>query len=454
MAAKQLLFCLHVVASIAVSITEIRADNLLRGVIYVQPSYHYTNTLQMSLSQADSDFQKIGADGKQFVHLGLRVSWGDLMTHWNGTTSTPTWNETNCKRLGELEQLAGKHGMKLIFNCHLKEHVPTGISGILLAPNSTDTANVTSGGIYHSAFDDLIVHDEVREPIIKFHEKFASCMSPGKNVAYWKHAFESMYLFPTSSKTNTTAATNKFTQWAQKTNNSLSHWASRWGKSLTSWDDLSLPNASDKGNKAFLGDYWRFWLLGVLKSGEYGLSVGEIMAALQRGSGEAYQPTLGFKHWKAGNFMSLTDMTHEELIAAYDLPINLTALGMYCNGVDPTLPPNTACTPSTEAAKIALETYINDTKAVAPTNLPILIWETGASTRLQGESEQVAWASLVENMCVKHNILGYNWWQYVDWLPALKDLKNHINKDLCHFGMHYANGTAKAVWNYFPRPSI
>ena len=57
------------------------------------------------------------------------------------------------------------------------------------------------------------------------------------------------------------------------------------------------------------------------------MSIGDIHAALQDGAGSAYDPLLAFKHWKPANFESTSDLTHEELVDAFDLPINATALG-------------------------------------------------------------------------------------------------------------------------------
>ena len=70
----------------------------------------------------------------------------------------------------------------------------------------------------------------------------------------------------------------------------------------------------------------------MLREGEYGLSVGEIFEALRvgaRGAAHPFEPQLAFKHWRPLNFERMTDMTHAELVRAFDLPINATALG-YC----------------------------------------------------------------------------------------------------------------------------
>lgn len=61
---------------------------LARGVIYEQPSYHFTNTQRLRLDVAERDFREIAAKG--FVHVGLRVSWGDIMTRWNMSSQTAT----------------------------------------------------------------------------------------------------------------------------------------------------------------------------------------------------------------------------------------------------------------------------------------------------------------------------------------------------------------------------
>lgn len=74
------------------------------------------------------------------------------------------------------------------------------------------------------------------------------------------------------------------------------------------------------------------------------------MQALRNGAGGDYEPLLGFKHWRAANFFSLTDMTVGELKSAFDLPINATALGFYCNGGDPK--EQQTCTPSSLDAQV------------------------------------------------------------------------------------------------------
>ena len=51
---------------------------LERGIIYVQPSYHYTNTLLLDLGVMANDLDTIRAAG--FTNVGLRVSWGELMS--------------------------------------------------------------------------------------------------------------------------------------------------------------------------------------------------------------------------------------------------------------------------------------------------------------------------------------------------------------------------------------
>jgi len=59
----------------------------------------------------------------------------------------------------------------------------------------------------------------------------------------------------------------------------------------------------------------------------YGLSIGDIHSALRDGAGASYDPLLAFKHWKPANFEFTSDLTNDELVAAFDLPINATALG-------------------------------------------------------------------------------------------------------------------------------
>ena len=51
-----------------------------RGIIYVQPSYHYTNTLLLDLGVMTKDLDVIRAAG--FTNVGLRVSWGEIMSKY------------------------------------------------------------------------------------------------------------------------------------------------------------------------------------------------------------------------------------------------------------------------------------------------------------------------------------------------------------------------------------
>jgi hypothetical protein len=101
------------------------------------------------------------------------------------------------------------------------------------------------------------------------------------------------------------AATAKFRQWAQDTNADIGHWAQRWNESLylQNFSMITIPHKTQHPmSAAKFGDFWRFWLLGVLKQGKYGLSVGEIYGGLAEGAGESYVPGLAFKHWRPGNF--------------------------------------------------------------------------------------------------------------------------------------------------------
>jgi hypothetical protein len=65
----------------------------------------------------------------------------------------------------------------------------------------------------------------------------------------------------------------------------------------------------------------------VVGTSRYGLSIGDIHSALRDGAGASYDPLLAFKHWKPANFEFTSDLTNDELVAAFDLPINATALG-------------------------------------------------------------------------------------------------------------------------------
>lgn len=175
----------------------------------------------------------------------------------------------------------------------------------------------------------------------------------------------------------------------------------------------------------------------MLKDGKYGLSVGDIHAALTVGAGSAYAPLLAFKHWKPANFLSTSDLTHEELVSAYDLPINATALGYYVNDA-----------PSLAKEPAAFEDYITGVKAVAPPSLPIIVWETGGSTYKLTLAEQAAWAKMMVDTITKHGLFGFNYWQFIDWAPyPMSPCQGQTNCELFHFGAHFLNGTAKPVWD-------
>lgn len=277
-------------------------------------------------------------------------------------------------------------------------------------------------------------------------------------------------MFPqdlTPAQVNATAAAAQagFARWAQATNASIAHWRSRWGEpQLPGFAQIQLPSKMLHSNTAKYGDYWRFWLLGVLKTGEYGLSIRDIYEALAEGAGGTYAPELGFKHWRASNFLSMTDLTLAELRDAFDLPINITALGYYVND------------PAALAGEPAgLRSYINVTRSVAPPNLPILIWETGASTLnltqvgpmclvsvsvfffvcvcmidpfdhltpSQLQEQQRDWGQIMLQVVAEEKVLGANWWQFIDWAP----LPNEAPKQILHFGAHNLDGSPKLVWD-------
>jgi len=379
------------------------AGSLEKGIIYVQPSYHYTNTLQLDLASLRKDLDRIVSAG--FVNVGLRTSWGEIMSRWDPKTRSATWNEASCDKLASIAAECAKRKLRLIFNTHLRDTVPQGVEGAELVNHSgvPDALGVAPAPYYRSTFWDHMVRDSYKEPMLLFHEKFAKCLRQSPGVPrFWKHAFESAYYFPQQKSNAEIAkeaptAISKFQRWAQDTEPSISHWAERWAEpNLSTFSEITLPHhANHTMSKAKLGDYWRFWLLGVLRDGKYGLSIGEIYSSLAAGSGAAYSPQLAFKHWKPGNFERLTDMTMDELKAAYDLPINATALGYYVmDGA------------SLQAEPAAFTQYIQDVKAVAPKDLPIIDWETGAPTNNMTEEQQAEWASKMMATSVKEGLTG------------------------------------------------
>ena len=171
--------------------------------------------------------------------------------------------------------------------------------------------------------------------MIAFHTKFASCLKQSPGVPrFWKHSFESTYIFPNEMTNAEVAATApaanaKFQQWAEDNNPDIRHWAQRWeeGEFLANFSMITIPHATEHPmSKAKFGEFWRFWLLGVLKHGRYGLSGG-----LAAGAAPSCIPGLAFKHWKPNNLLGLSDLTLAEVKEAFDLPTNATALGYYVN---------------------------------------------------------------------------------------------------------------------------
>ena len=246
------------------------------GIIYVQPSYHFASTLDLDLAVLRKDLDVIASAG--FVNVGVRTSWGEIMSKWDGDAGEPTWNEDNCAKLAAVAAECAKRKLRLIFNTHLRDTVPEGVEGAFLVNHTTlDSRGVVQRPYWSSTFVDHMVRDSYREPMIQFHTKFAQCLKESPTVPrFWKHAFESTYVFPqkmTSAQVAKTApaANEKFRRWAQDTNPDIAHWAQRWNESvvLHSFSQITIPHLVPEAQHACppakFGDYWRFWLLGVLK---------------------------------------------------------------------------------------------------------------------------------------------------------------------------------------------
>ena len=87
-------------------------------------------------------------------------------------------------------------------------------------------------------------------------------------------------------------------------------------------------------------------------------------------------------------------------------------------------------------------------KSVAPPVLPLIIWETGASTRNLTETQQARWPTLVMQTAASEGVAGLNWWQFIDWAPTLsKPCKGDTQCQLLHFGAHKLDGSPKQVWS-------
>ena len=73
--------------------------------------------------------------------------------------------------------------------------------------------------------------------------------------------------------------------------------------------------------------------------------------------------------------------------------------------------------PQLKTEPAGFRNYIQDVKGVAPPTLPLIDWETGASTNNLTEAEQAQWAVYMMDTAQEEGLLGFNWWQWVDWAP-------------------------------------
>jgi hypothetical protein len=84
------------------------------------------------------DLDMIAKQG--FVNVGLRTSWGEIMSKWDGEAEEATWNEASCDKLAAIAAECAKRKLRLIFNTHLRDTVPEGVEGARLvnktAPDS------------------------------------------------------------------------------------------------------------------------------------------------------------------------------------------------------------------------------------------------------------------------------------------------------------------------------
>ena len=134
---------------------------LQRGVIYVQPSFHYTSTLLLDMDALRKDLDAIARQG--FVNVGLRTSWGEIMSKIEG--DTPTWNEASCSKLAAIAAECATRKLRLIFNTHLKDTVPEGIAGAVLVNHTApDAHGVVQAPYWRSTYIDHMVRDSYRAP--------------------------------------------------------------------------------------------------------------------------------------------------------------------------------------------------------------------------------------------------------------------------------------------------
>ena len=146
------------------------AEPLERGIIYVQPSYHYTSTLLLDMAVLRRDLDSIAQHG--FVNVGLRTSWGEIMSKWDHRTHQPTWNEASCQRLAIIAAECAKRKLRLIFNTHLKDTVPEGVEGAVLVNHTEpDSQGVVPAPYWRSTFVDHMV----RSVLFSCHQMVVLC---------------------------------------------------------------------------------------------------------------------------------------------------------------------------------------------------------------------------------------------------------------------------------------
>ena len=154
--------------------------------------------------------------------MGCSV-WCGIVTIEKFVRNSPSSHRT--AQNADIAAECAKRQLRLIFNTHLRDTVPEGVEGARLVNHTApDSRGVVPAPYWSSTFVDHMVRDSYREPMIAFHTQFAACLKHSPGVPrFWKHAFESAYVFPqkmTNAEIAKTApaANEKFQRWAQDNN--------------------------------------------------------------------------------------------------------------------------------------------------------------------------------------------------------------------------------------------
>lgn len=82
---------------------------------------------------------------------------------------------------------------------------------------------------------------------------------------------------------------------------------------------------------------------------------------------------------------------------------------------------------SLQTEPAAFVNYIKDVKSVAPSLLPLIVWETGASTRNLTEAQQAKWGTLMIQTLKAEGVAGFNWCVRLDFVKISAAPEERVN---------------------------